>query len=241
MLASEILTLARRAGVGPGVRVLDLCCGAGGPGRLITRELGCGYAGVDADPQAVSMARRRAGGLDCRYAVGQVPPVPPGRYDVVLLLETVLAFPDKDALLAAVSDALPAGGRFACTVEVGEPLTAAERVAMPDADTVWPTSVPELAGCLERAGLAVRWQTDVSRSHAVVVDALLDAFGVHADEIAAQLGPGAIDELVAGHRLWSDWLRRGRVRKLAVVAERADPRQRSSSDEPRSPNRSDSA
>jgi hypothetical protein len=41
MLATEILALARRAGIAPGVSVLDLCCGIAGPGRFITRKLGC--------------------------------------------------------------------------------------------------------------------------------------------------------------------------------------------------------
>jgi hypothetical protein len=31
-----------------------------------------------------------------------------------------------------------------------------------------------------------------------------------------------VDELLAAHRLWSDWLATGRVRKIAVVAERVD-------------------
>ena len=50
MSASEILSLAARAGIAPGVSVLDVCCGVAGPGRLITRELGCTYVGVDARP-----------------------------------------------------------------------------------------------------------------------------------------------------------------------------------------------
>ena len=33
MRSAEILDLGRRAGVGPGVTVLDLCCGVAGPGR----------------------------------------------------------------------------------------------------------------------------------------------------------------------------------------------------------------
>ena len=47
MRAAEIRELARQAGIGPGVSVLDLCCGIGGPGRFITQELGCDYLGVD--------------------------------------------------------------------------------------------------------------------------------------------------------------------------------------------------
>ena len=30
----------------------------------------------------------------------------------------------------------------------------------------------------------------------------------------------ALEELLVAHRLWSDWLREGRVRKLALVAEK---------------------
>ena len=45
--AGEILTLARRAGIGGDTRVLDLCCGRGGPGLHIVEELGCAYVGVD--------------------------------------------------------------------------------------------------------------------------------------------------------------------------------------------------
>ena len=47
MTAGEILALAVRAGVGPGVAVLDLCCGVAGPGRYLARELDCDYLGVD--------------------------------------------------------------------------------------------------------------------------------------------------------------------------------------------------
>ena len=137
MTAAEIRALAGRAGIGPGVAVLDLCCGVAGPGRFVTGELGCDYLGVDASASAVALARDRAAGLPCRFAVAQVPPVPDGTFDVVLLLETMLAFPDKDALLHAIGAALAPGGRFAFTLEEGAPLTDAERAAMPDADTVW--------------------------------------------------------------------------------------------------------
>ena len=34
MTAAEISALGERAGIGPGVAVLDVCCGTGGPGRL---------------------------------------------------------------------------------------------------------------------------------------------------------------------------------------------------------------
>jgi hypothetical protein len=95
---------------------------------------------------------------------------------------------------------------------------------MPDADTVWLTPLQEMLTCLERVGLGVRWQEDCSRSHRAMVDSLIDAFTAHATEIAAQIGREALDELLAAHRLWSNWLRDGRIRKIAVVAEKTAAR-----------------
>ncbi len=220
MRAGEIRALAERAGIGPGVSVLDLCCGVAGPGRFITRELGCSYLGVDSSASAIDIARDRARGLPCRFQVAEIPPLPPGTFDVVLLLETMLAFPDKQPLLQGISQALKAGGRFCFTLEEGEPLTEPEREQMPDADTVWLTPLVDMRALLERAGLVVRWQDDCSRSHRAVADSLAAAFAADAAAIAAQIGRRALDDLLAAHRLWSDWLDTGRVRKLAFVAEK---------------------
>lgn len=224
MCAAEIVALARQAGVAPGMSVLDLCCGVAGPGRFITRELGCTYLGVDLSLSAIEIARERAAGLPCRFEVSRIPPIPWGPFDVVLLFETMLGFPDKDTLLEEVSRALTPGGRFAFTMEEGAPLTEAERHRMPDADTVWLTRLDDMLTSLERVGLVVRWQDDFSRSHHAVSDSLIKGFAADAAEIAAQIGRRALRELITAHRLWSDWLWTGRVRKLAFVAEKAEPR-----------------
>jgi SAM-dependent methyltransferase len=221
MTAGEIRALAARAAIGPGVSVLDLCCGVAGPGRFLARELGCAYLGVDASASAIAIARERATDLPCRFEIARIPPLPAGRFDVVLLLETMLAFEDKDALVREIFPALGPGGRFAFTLEEGTPLNAAERAAMPDADTVWLTPLDELAASLERAGLVVTWQEDHSRAHRAVAQALADAFAADAQDIAAQIGRPALDELLAAHRLWIEWLDEGRVRKVALVAQRA--------------------
>ena len=221
MTAGEIRVLAAQAGIGPGVTVLDLCCGVAGPGRFLTRELGCAYLGVDASASAVAIARERADGLPCRFETAQVPPLPEGSFDVVLLLETMLAFEDKDALVREIAAALRPGGRLAFTLEEGAPLTTAERAAMPDADTVWLTRLDEIVGSLERAGLVVTWQEDHSRAHRATARSLADAFAEDAENITAQIGQRAVDDLLAAHRLWIKWLDEGRVRKLALVAERA--------------------
>ena len=220
MRAGEIRTLAHRAGVGPGVSVLDLCCGVAGPGRLITAESGCHYLGVDHSAGALATARELAGNLPCRFQQAHLPPVPDGRFEVVFLLETMLAFPDKEGLAGEVARALEPGGRFAFTVEEGRPLTRQERARMPGADTVWPVELAELTGLLRDAGLAVTWRQEHSSSHHAIATALLGCYLADSPQIAGQIGTQATAELITAHQLWSEWLGSGRVRKFAMVAEK---------------------
>jgi SAM-dependent methyltransferase len=220
MRACEIRALADHAGIDAGVSVLDLCCGIGGPGRFITQELGCDYLGVDYSTDAIEIARQRAGDLPCRFEVARVPPIPPGPFDVVILLETMLAFSEKEPLLREISRALTAGGRLAFTFEAGLPLTEAEQEQMPDADTVWLVQIDEMLAILDRVGLVVRWQEDWTGSHANTAASLTETYAADAVDIAAQIGDKALEELLSAHRLWSDWLGTGRVRKIALVAEK---------------------
>ena len=95
--AGEIRALAHRARIGPGVSVLGPCCGVAGPGRMITAEPGCHYLGVDHFASALATVQERAGNLPRRFEQAHLPPLPEGRFEVVPLLETMLALPDKQA------------------------------------------------------------------------------------------------------------------------------------------------
>ena len=220
MRAAEVRRLAHQARVGPGVSVLDLCCGVAGPGRMITAESGCRYLGVDHSASALATAQELAGNLPCRFERAHLPPLPDGRFEVVLLLETMLAFPGKEALAGEVARVLEPGGRFGFTVEEGRPLTQQERARMPAADTVWPIELAELTGVLRDAGLAVTWQQEHSSSHHAIATALLRCYRADSPQIASQIGNQATAELITAHQLWSDWLGSGRVRKFAMVAEK---------------------
>jgi ubiquinone/menaquinone biosynthesis C-methylase UbiE len=223
MRAGEIRLLAQRARIGPGVSVLDLCCGVAGPGRMITAESGCRYLGVDQSASALAAARERARDLPCRFEQAHLPPLPRGCFEVVLLLETMLAFPDKEALVSEVGRAMEPGGRFAFTVEEGRPLTPQERARMPAAGTVWPVGLAELTGVLHGAGLTVIWQQECSSSHHATATALHRCYRADSAQIAGQIGTRATEDLIAAHQLWSDWLGSGRVRKFAMVAEKQRP------------------
>jgi ubiquinone/menaquinone biosynthesis C-methylase UbiE len=220
MQAGEVRTLAHRAGVGLGVSVLDLCCGVAGPGRMITAESGCRYLGVDHSASSLAIARDLASNLPCRFEQAHIPPLPEGRFDVVLLLETMLAFPHKGVIVGEVARVLEPGGRFAFTVEEGQPLNQQERTRMPQADTVWLIALAELTGLLREARLTVTWRVEYSTSHHAIAEALLRCYRADSLQIAAQIGTRATADLITSHRLWSDWLGSGRVRKFAMVAEK---------------------
>jgi hypothetical protein len=157
----------------------------------------------DRRPRPLPDARAR------EFEVAEIPPLPPGEFEVVLLLETLLAFRDKEALLQEIAGALVSGGRFAFTLEEGVALSEPERAVMPDAHTVWLTPLDEMHALLAQAGLRIRWQEKWSESHRSTAVAPADA---HTAE--------ELDALVSAHRLGADWLATGPVRKFAVVAER---------------------
>jgi methylase of polypeptide subunit release factors len=73
MSAGEIRHLAGRAGIGRETSVVDLCCGVGGPGRLIVGERRCRYLGLDDSTSAVEIARKMAGDLPCRFEHAHLP------------------------------------------------------------------------------------------------------------------------------------------------------------------------
>ena len=219
MRAAEIRRLAHQARVGPGASVLDLCCGVAGPGRMITAESGCRYLGVDHSASALATARQLAGKLACRFEHAHLPPLPEGRFELVFLLETMLAFPAKDALMGEVARVLEPGGRFAFTVEEGRPLTQQERALMPGADTVWLIELAELTGVPREAGLTMIWRPEYGSSRHGMATALLRCYRGDSSQIPGQIGAQATAGLIAVHQMWSDWLGSGRMCKFAVAAE----------------------
>jgi SAM-dependent methyltransferase len=220
MRASEIRALAERAGIAQGVRVLDLCCGIGGPGRFIAGETRCDYLGVDYSADAIEIARSRATDLPARFEVSRIPPIPEGEFEVILLLETLLAFEHKQPLLREIAAALPVGGRFACTFEAGAPLTPKERAEMPDPDTVHLIPAESMLTLLADAGLTLRHQADLTAAHAAMAGSLAASFTANAESIAPEIGDQALEELLAAHHLWADWMHSTRVRKIALVTEK---------------------
>jgi SAM-dependent methyltransferase len=207
--------------VGPASRVLDLCCGVGGPGNLVSRATGCELIGLDLDLAALTLARSGSMGTRARFVAAAVPALPlRGPFDVVLLVETFLAFPDKQRLLTTVAGLLAPGGRLAFTVEEGSPLSAEEGASIPGGGTVWPVELGALEGLLAGVGLTIRSLVDHTEAHAGCARRLHDAFAADRAHLAAALGERSTAELLLAHERWIEWLGSRRIRKLAVVCER---------------------
>ncbi|MBI2239149.1 MAG: methyltransferase domain-containing protein [Actinobacteria bacterium] len=110
--------LARRLGLRPGERVLDVASGPGSTALLLAREFGVTVEGVDLAEGAVHRAGERAAreGLDgaVRFSVGDAErlPVADGTVDVVICECALCTFPDKPAAVSEFARVLRRGGRI---------------------------------------------------------------------------------------------------------------------------------
>jgi len=106
---------ARRLGLGPGARLLDLCCGTG----LSTAALREVYPeasidGLDGSPEMLARARRRGLSGSVRFALGDAARPEEsgvvGPYDGVFMTYGIRNLPDADAGLRVVHRLLAPGG-----------------------------------------------------------------------------------------------------------------------------------
>lgn len=111
------------AGVRPGERVLDLCCGTGASALPAARAAGRtgSVLGVDLTPALVEVARANAarqGLTQLRVEAGDVTALtfPPGSFDVVQSVFGLFFVPDMPAMLRRAWDWLAPGGRLVTTV-----------------------------------------------------------------------------------------------------------------------------
>jgi SAM-dependent methyltransferase len=78
-LFSEVLA---QLGVGPGTRLLDVGCGSG-VAAAIASGLGAAVSGLDATPELLDYARKRAPDADFRQGEMEWLPYPDGSFDIV--------------------------------------------------------------------------------------------------------------------------------------------------------------
>lgn len=222
--ATEMLALARAAGVGRGTRVLDLCCGSGEPGLYLVQETGCHLVGMDLCEPGLRQAQRQAASArlpgSAHFLVADATRNPlESQFDVVLLLETALAFQDKPRLLRDIGRLLRPQGRLALTLEEGFPLSDEERRGVPGGEGIWLVESRPFLAVVESLGFRVKHCEDHTSAHARLARRLASAFQQHRDRLTAEFGVALCDDLVVAHARWAEWLTTRRVRKLTLIAE----------------------
>lgn len=160
--------LAERMGLEPGMAVLDIGCGIGGPARFIARQYGCAVVGVDLTPEYVAVAETltRMVGLADRvtFRVGSAtdPLFEAARFDAATLLHVGMNVPDKERLCAAAARVLRPGSVFVVydvmRVGEGELMFPVPWAATPAMSFVADPATYRQA--LEAAGFEVTAQTD---------------------------------------------------------------------------------
>jgi len=110
--------LVTQLGIGPGMKLLDIGSGLGGPARQLA-SLGCHVTGVDLSGEYVAVAQALSArmGLDGQVVFRQgdaaTMDLAPNHFDGATLLHVGMNIADKAALAAAVHRALKPGGFFA--------------------------------------------------------------------------------------------------------------------------------
>ncbi len=111
--------LASRLPLRPGLRLLDVGCGVGGPARYFAAEHGCVVSGIDLTPDfvaaATALALRVGLGeqVDYRQASALDMPFEAGAFDGAYMLHVGMNIAGKAALFAEVRRVLRPGGFFA--------------------------------------------------------------------------------------------------------------------------------
>jgi SAM-dependent methyltransferase len=108
-------TLAR-SGLGPGMRVLDIGCGAGDPSLTAAALVGPGgeVVGVDRDTALVELATLRASGAELanlEFVAAELRTFePPGQFDALIGRFILRSLPDPVASLRRLTPAVVSGG-----------------------------------------------------------------------------------------------------------------------------------
>jgi SAM-dependent methyltransferase len=212
--------LARLAGLRPGLRVLDVGGGIGGPARTLAVEYGCRVTVVDLTESYV-----RAGqGLTARlgladrvtHQVGNALAldVAPGAFDAIWTQNSGMNIEDKEWLYTGFARVLGPGGLLALQEPMAGPVQPVVFPVMwaPDAASSFLRPPDEMRALIEAAGFRVRAWDDVTQETAPTAGVAVPAQSIQ----RIVMGDALEAILEAGHRNREE----GRIVSIQAVLER---------------------
>jgi SAM-dependent methyltransferase len=195
--ANRMLNLLGLLPLDPPATLVDLACGAGGPGLWAARESGASLIGIDPASSALVAARRRAQalGMSAHASFRQGTFAQTGLDDhiasAVMSVEAFQYAPDKAVALAELHRVLRPGGRLALICFEVDPAKVRE-VPVLGVDPV-----ADYAPLLEQAGFSVDTYEETP-GWKVRVDAAFNAIVNAREALTAEMGDvaaaGAITE-----------------------------------------------
>jgi ubiquinone/menaquinone biosynthesis C-methylase UbiE len=193
---AAVETLARRAGIGPGSRVLDVCAGLAGPARVLAHRRGCRVVACELNRGRAAGGARLTRLVGLAGRVGMVQgdarrlPFRSASFDACVSQEGLLHVDDKLSVFAECHRVLTGGGRLAFTDWIARPsLGERERARL------WrwmaATTLQTVDGyrtLLGRAGFRAIEAEDLSADWRDIVRRRLARFRARHAEAAAEIG-----------------------------------------------------
>jgi len=181
---AAVEALAQRAAIAPGLAVLDVCAGLGGPARFLAYRFGARVTGVD-----LPLVRHVRGDA-------QVLPFRSRAFDAAISQEGLLHVPDKAAVLAECARVLRPGARLAFSDWIARPrLEDNERRRL----FAWMAavslqSIDGYRGLLTRAGFDGIVAEDLSGEWIAILQQRLRMYRGLRERTVARLGQARYDE-----------------------------------------------
>ncbi|MGE0285101.1 MAG: class I SAM-dependent methyltransferase [Bradyrhizobium sp.] len=208
--------LAKRARIGIGSKVVDLCAGLGGPARYLAHRHGAIVTGVELTPARVAGAAElsRRVGLEGKVRVleGNVMDLPlaDASFDAVVSQEALLHVPDIGRTFAEAHRVLGSGGRFAFTNWIlHRPLSDAQRQLLWDgmaAATL--IGIDGHAELLRAAGFEIETVEDETESWGAILGERLRMYEKLRSEAEAAGTPAGHDDFYRSYVLFVDLVQR---------------------------------
>jgi sterol 24-C-methyltransferase len=160
--------LAAQLGLKPGMTVLDVGCGVGGPMRAIARFSGATIVGVNNNQYQITRGDKYNADArlahQCRFQKADFMSLPfeDGLFDAVYAIEATCHAPDRRMLFTEIARVMKPGAHFAgyewCTTEKYEPANSEHRSIKDGIDkgnAAHLVPMPDILAALEAAGLEV--------------------------------------------------------------------------------------
>lgn len=167
-----------------GKKLLDVCCGSGGPALRIAHKSGCALTGIDLHEAGISvahaMAAARGMGEHCEFQTANAAerlPFNDEEFDAITCIDAIIHLPDRPLVLAEWKRILKPGGRmlFTDSTVVTGPLTK-EEIAVRSSIGYFQFVPPDYdRQVLEQCGLKVLVCDDVTQNMADLAAGLYTA------------------------------------------------------------------